>query len=780
MLKRFGPVSLLVALILIVFSSLGFAEDSEIRIKLIEVEGNRKIDTATLLSKISLKEGDRFSPDQIREDIKALYRLGYFDRVEVETEGFEGGLAVTFRVHEKPFLIDVVYEGNENIDKDKLKEKVPVKTDTFLDMEEINSYVDKIKKVYEADAYYSAEVTPVIQLISEDQAVLTFLIKEGARAYVRRIRLKGNEAFTGKELRKQLETSKYFWLTSWLTESGRYKEETIQADLDRLREHYLNHGYLQVQVAEPKVTLSEDKQWFDIAFSIVEGDQFRVREIRYEGNELFETERLINLTKSKEGNIFNRGQIRQDIMSMVDLYGERGYIFANVVPQLSPHLEDKTVDVTFQVSEDDPVKVREIHITGNDKTRDKVIRREVRVNEQELVNTRLLRRSFQRLNNLNFFENIEIIPEQVEPGWVDLNVKVKEKPTGTFSIGGGYSSVDRFIAMTEVTQGNLFGRGQLLRAKAELGGRRTNYSITFREPYLFDSNISGTTDLFNSVREFGTYQEKRVGGDLVLGRSFGEYVNGSVSYTLETLNIFDLRRVTREERDPTTGEVIRTFTEIDPDIPEQVVRQAELGKTLTSSLGFALTRDTRDFIFDPTTGSRNSVSLEYAGTFLGGDNDYYKVIFDSSRFFPLWREHIFSIHGRVGYAAGIGDRELPVGERFYVGGINTVRGFKFGKAGPLTSTGEITGGNKELFINVEYLIPLVPEAKIKWLFFYDIGRAFDDSEAIRFGELRQGAGFGIRWISPVGPLRLEMGANLDPERGEASGFIPEFSIGTLF
>jgi len=758
LLKWFGPVSLLAALILVGFSSPGFAEDNQIRVNLIEVEGNRKIDTATILSKISLKEGDLFSPERIREDVKALYRMGYFDRVEVESEGFEGGVAITFRVHEKPFLIDVIYEGNENIDKEKLKEKVPVKTDTFLDMEEINSYVDKIRKVYEADAYYSAEVTPVIQLVTEDQAVLTFLIKEGERAYVRRIRMKGNEAFTGKELRKQIETSKYFWLTSWLTESGRYKEETIQADLDRLREHYLNHGYLQVQVAAPKVELSEDKEWFDITFSIVEGDQFRIREIRYEGHQLFGTEQLIGLTRSKEGEIFNRGQIRQDIMRMVDLYGERGYIFANVVPQLSPHLEDKTVDVTFQVTEDDPVKVREIRITGNDKTRDKVIRREIRVNEQELVNTKLLRRSFQRLNNLNFFENIEIVPEQVEPGWVDLNVKVKEKPTGTFSIGGGYSSVNRFIAMTEITQGNLFGRGQLLRAKAELGGRRQTYSLTFREPYLFDSNISGTTDFFNTVREFGTYEEKRIGGDLVLGRSFGEYVNGSVSYTLERLHI----------------------TDVQGDAPDLIKDQAAEGKTLTSALGFSLSRDTRDFIFDPTEGARNAISLEYAGTFLGGDNDYYKVIFDSSRFFPLWREHVLSIHGRIGYAAGIGDEELPAGERFFVGGINTVRGFKFGKAGPITSTGEILGGNKELFVNVEYLIPLVPEAKIKWLFFYDIGRAFDDSEAIRFSELRQGAGFGIRWISPVGPLRLEMGANLDPERGERTGFIPEFSIGTLF
>jgi outer membrane protein insertion porin family len=184
-------------------------------------------------------------------------------------------------------------------------------------------------------------------------------------------------------------------------------------------------------------------------------------------------------------------------------------------------------------------------------------------------------------------------------------------------------------------------------------------------------------------------------------------------------------------------------------------------------------------VFDPKEGSRHSISLEYAGTFLGGDNDYYKTIGDSSRYFPLWRDHVFSLHGRLGYANGIGDKELPVGERFYVGGINTVRGFKFGKAGPITPFGEILGGNKELFFNVEYLIPLVVEARLKLVLFYDLGRAFDDSERIRLADLRKSAGFGIRWISPIGPLRLEWGRNLDPKEGEANHTI-EFSIGTLF
>lgn len=774
MRKLLGTVSII--LILIGLSSSLFAEDQEIRIKLIEIRGNRKIDRRTILAKLSTKEGDLFSPEKVREEIRSIYRMGYFDHVEVQTEGLEGGIALFFVVHEKPFLIDVVYEGNENIEKDKLKEKVPIKTQIFLDSEEVENYVEKIKKVYEADAYYDAQVTPVTQLLSEDRAVLTFLINEGKQAYVRKIDFEGNRVFSDKELRKQIETKEYFWLTSWLTESGRYKEETLEADVERMREFYLNHGYLQVQVGKPDVKLSEDREWFEMTFPIVEGEQFKVSRIQYEGHTLYGTERLKALTKSKEGEIFNRGQVRQDIMNMVDLYGEDGYIFANVVPQLAPDLENKTVDVTFQITEENQVRVREINISGNDKTRDKVIRREIRVNEQEVINTRLLRRSFQRLQNLNFFENVEIVPERVEAGWVDLDVKVKEKPTGTFSIGGGYSSVDRFIATAEVTQGNLFGRGQLLRAKVETGKRRNTYSLTFREPYLFDTNISGTTDFFNQVRSFDSYQEKRIGGDLVLGRSFGEYVNASVSYTIETIRVFDLRQITVLP-DPANPEISQQV--IDPTIPFQVRTQAALGNTMTRALGFSLSRDTRDFVFDPREGSRNSISLQYAGTFLGGDNDYYRMIGDSSRFFPLMWDHVLSVHGRFGYANGIGEKDLPVGERFYVGGINTVRGFKFGKAGPVTPAGEVIGGNKELFFNIEYLIPIVQEIRLKALLFYDYGRAFDNSEPIRLSELRQSAGFGIRWISPVGPLRLEWGRNLKPKEGERNHTI-EFSIGTLF
>lgn len=763
MTKYFNPFSLLL-FICATFSPIAFAQAKEIQINLIEVKGNDKIDRKTILSRLSLQEGDFFSPERVKKNVDRIYRMGFFDRVDVESEGLEGGIALFFIVHEKPFLIDVVYEGNENIDQEQLKEKVPIRTDAFIDAETIRSYVEKMKAVYESEAYYNATVIPVTQVLANNQAVLTFLIEEGEQAYIREIRFEGNTAFKDKVLKKAMESSSYFWLTSWLTESGRYKKEALEADVERVREYYSNHGYLQIQLNEPLVVLSDDNEWFDVVLPVIEGEQFKVGDIRYEGSTVFEKTDLIKKTVTREGEVFNRGQLRRDIMGMVDLYGEKGYIYANVAPRLNARQGENVVDIAFRVTEGDRAKVREIHISGNNKTRDKVIRREVRVNEQEMVNTKLLRRSFQRLQNLNFFENVEIVPKQIEPGWVDLDVTVKEKPTGTFSVGGGYSSVDRFIATIDVTMGNFLGKGQLLRAKVDTGKRRTTYRLTFREPYLFDRDVSGTVDIFNQERSFGTYDEKRIGGNLILGRSFGEYVRSSVSYTAEELQVSDLRLLNGG---------------IDPIVPLQVQEQALLGKTLTSAIGFSLTRDTRDFTFDPKSGSRNSVTVEYAGTFLGGDNAYLKVIGDSSRFFPLWWDHIFSLHGRIGYANGIDGKVLPVGERFFVGGINTVRGFKFGKAGPVELSGEVLGGNKELFFNIEYLIPLVKEARIKALLFYDYGAAFDDDELIHSSAMRKAAGLGIRWISPVGPLRLEWGWNLSPKPDEPSRTV-EFSIGTLF
>jgi outer membrane protein insertion porin family len=496
-----------------------------------------------------------------------------------------------------------------------------------------------------------------------------------------------------------------------------------------------------------------------VVFPIVEGERYTVDRIRVSGHSIFATDELTQGLALREGDIFRRNLLRQDVTTLTDRYGERGYAFVDIRPQFDPHPDTRRIDLTYDVREGRPVTVRTITIEGNEITYDKVIRRELRVAEQELVNTKALKRSFQRINNLNFFENVEILPNPIGDERMDILVRVKEKPTGTFSIGGGYSSVDGPIFQSDVTQGNLFGRGQLLRARVEKSTRRTtNYTLTFREPYLLDRPVSGTIDLFSQERNFTTYKDSRTGGSLSLNKAFGEYVSAGLSYTRETTKVFDLSTTVAA--------------------PAAVTSAAALGKVTTSSIGVSVARDTRDFAFDPKEGQRHSLSLEYAGGILQGDNRFYRVVSDHSAFFPVIWDMVFSLHLRLGY---LGGAQIPFTERFVVGGINTVRGFDFGRAGPVDpSTGDVIGGNKELIFNAEYLFPLVTEAKMKGVIFFDAGRGFDLNERLRIGDLRYSAGFGIRMLLPIGPIRLEWGYNLDPQAGEKSGFFPEFTIGSVF
>jgi outer membrane protein insertion porin family len=772
------------------------------RIAALDVRGARTIETATILSRSGLTVGVAADPALVRDAVKAVYRMGYFDDVSIEQEPVGDGVGVTIVVSERPILTEVRYEGYDGVSLEKLKEQVTISLQTFIDLRAVNAAATKLQQYYFSEGYADARVIPVTKAGAVGAVSVTFLIEEGKRGKIRAVDFEGNKQVPRKRLRKAITTKQYFWLTSWMTNAGIYKQDELDQDAERLRDFYLNEGYVQVQIGTPRVLPLPDRKGFTVVFPIVEGERYTVDRIRLTGHTMFSTDELREGLALHEGDIFRRNLLRQDITGLTDRYGERGYAFVDIRPQFVPHPDTRGIDLTYEIREGLPVMVREITIEGNDKTYDNVIRRELRVAEQEVVNTKLLKRSFQRINNLNFFENVEILPNPIGDDQMDIRVRVKEKPTGTFSVGGGYSSVDGPVFQSDITQGNLFGRGQLLRARLEKSTRRTtNYTLTFREPYLLDRAVSGTVDLFSQERKYTTYKDGRTGGSLSLGKSFGEYVSASLSYTRETTKVFDLETQVRTDSagnpvlDPATGLPVT-----DPLAPPVVVQAAERGKTTTSSVGLSVARDTRDFAFDPREGQRHSLSVEYAGgSLLRGDNRFYRVVSDHSVFFPVVWNTVFSLHLRLGYLGGI---EIPFSERFVVGGINTVRGFDYGTAGRVDpSTGEIFGGNKEIIFNAEYVFPLVTEAKMKGVIFFDAGRSFDDQgrfnaagtvlvgpdgrpfvsgERMRVGDLRYSAGFGIRMLLPIGPIRLEWGYNLDSQPGEQSGLFPEFTIGTVF
>ncbi|MBM4124714.1 MAG: outer membrane protein assembly factor BamA [Nitrospira sp.] len=719
------------------------------------MRGNKRIEEPAIRGRLTLKVGDPYTSESIRTQIRVIYEMGFFEDVQIEAERVTGGVAVTFVVREKPFITEIVFDGNENLSDDKLQEKMTIRSQSFLDQQQAKESAEKIRLAYQEDGYYNARVVPVIQALEEDRKRLTFFVKEGDRAKIKTIIFDGMKVVRKKELFKVMATREWIFLISKFTDAGVLKREELNNDIERIKEVYLNKGYLNIQVGAPTLELSEDKQWFTVIFPVVEGEPYTVSEVGFRGNTVFEEAELRVGSKITPGTVFQRASIREEITRVTELYGSKGYAFTDVNPAVTPDAQSKTAKIVIHIKEGDLIRVHEIHITGNDKTRDNVIRREVRLDEQDVIDTVAMKRSFQRLNNLNFFETVEILPRQIAPDKVDLDVKVKEKPTGQFSVGGGYSTLDQLTAVADITEGNLGGRGQMVRVRGQLGQRRTLGLITLRDPYLNDSLTSGQIDVYRTMTNYTTYFEDKSGISGTLGRWFSEYSSGSFSLVAERINYKDAQS----------------------DAPAIILSQ--IGNQSTTGFRSAISRDSRDYFMDPRSGMKNALNFDVGTRYLGGTNNFYKVTVDTLKYWSLPFDLRHSLRGRFGTVEGIGGRPIPLTERYFVGGINTMRGFVFGRAGPVTSSGSLVGASKELIFNYDFIVPVSAEAKLNAVIFFDYGKGFDDNEKLALGDLRKAAGLEGRWISPFGPLRVAYGLNLDPKPGERKGVF-EFSVGSLF
>jgi outer membrane protein insertion porin family len=730
----------------------------------VEVTGNVQIEATTVRGTLSTHAGEPLDAAKVRKDVEAVFALGFFDDVVVDGES-DGpdGVRVTYRLTELPVLDTITYRGNKKVLEETLKESVTgLYEGGFLDAQQLIKVRHAMLTKYGEEGFRRATVVPVQQITvspnGQRRAALTFVIHEGDKTKIREIDFEGNSAFSDRTLRHKLKTKERFWLTSWLTDSGIYRQDDVSEDLLRLNDFYQDSGYYEAEIGEPRQTLSDDKRWLVLTYPVTEGRPFDFGKITYDHHSKVPDAKLTADLPVRPGERYDRSEVRDTVATLTDRLGEHGYAFAQVAPELLPHPDEQLVDITFHVNEGDQVRIRRINITGNSKTRDKVIRREVRQQEGEIINTSLLRRSFQRINNLNYFETVDIVPVEAGPGLLDLDVRVKEKSTGQFSVGGGFSSVDGLVGLVEITQGNLGGRGQTLSGRFERSGRRTVYNLRFKEPYLFDTLYSGGIDLFKTARDFESYEEHRTGGGFTLGKSIGEYVNASLSYTLEDVTI----RVSGAS------------------VP--AIIQSQEGKSTTSSVALGLSRDTRDNYFDPRRGTRNALRFEVAGGALQGDNQFIKTTLDSSIYFPAFESSSLSFRNLMGIGVGYGHQDLPPGERFFVGGISTVRGFGFGEAGPLADNGDPIGGDKEWVMSAEYAFPLVKAAHLKGAFFMDWGASFDTGQSIDVRDMNLSYGWEIRWISPLGPLRFGYGWVKNDKRDPRfqRGGEQLFTIGTFF
>lgn len=772
LLSWYGKVQWCVVMLTLIASCMAVgdavAQLAGLKVKTIEIRGNKRIELPAIAGRLTLKAGDPYQPETVRGQVKILYDAGFFEDVQVETESVEGGTAVVFVVREKPFITEIVYDGNENLSDDKLKEKTTIKSQSFLDQQQAKESAEKMRLAYQDEGYFNCQVIPVVQTLDEDRKRLTFFIKEGEKTKVKEVVFEGLRSATKEEIFKLVATREWIpWyglitqlkLPSFVSDAGILKRDELANDVERIKEILLNKGYLNAQVGSPTVELTEDKKWFIVTYSVVEGEPFTVAEVGFRGYTVFEEAELRENLKIKAGEIFQRAKIRDEITRITDMYGSKGYAFADVVPNVNPNNEERTASLILSIKEGEMMRIRQINITGNDKTRDNVIRREIRVDEQDVIDTPSLKRSFQRLTNLNFFETVEILPSQVDVDKVDLNVKVKEKPTGQFSIGGGFSTLDKLVAIADITEGNMGGSGYMGRIRGQLGQQRSLGLITFRNPYLNDSLTSVQLDVYRSMTNYISYFEEKTGASVTFGRWLSEYVSGSLSLVAEQLKFTD----------PQDG--------LCPDLLPLICRQ--LGSQTTTGFRTTLFRDTRDYYLDPRSGMRIGGGVDYGTPLLGGSNNFVKYTLDVSKYTPLPFDTRFAVRARFGAIETLGDRPVPLTERFFVGGINTMRGFVFGRAGPVVpNIYSIIGASKELIFNFDYIFTISSEAKLNGVIFFDYGKGFDDNEKISLN-LRKAAGIEGRWISPFGPLRVAYGLNLEPKTGERTGVF-EFTIGSLF
>jgi outer membrane protein insertion porin family len=771
----------LIALLVFLATVPVLAIAEEVTVTLIEVQGNRRIETATILAKIKTREGAVFSPAQVKEDIRILYQLGHFEDVQVKTEGFEKGLKVIIWVKEKPLIREISYEGNTEVTAETLKEIVTLLPRTAFNQQLVQDNAEKIRIKYQDKGYYHAVVVPVIVELKGGDKNVVFYIEEGENIQLSEVILSGNSAIPSDAIKNIMKNQEH-WVFSFLGNSGTLRSEDLKEDMESIRNLYYNLGYIQVQVNDPIIEerpFTEHTYMFmgggqfetytttnevAVRISIQEGNQFRIGSVTMKGNVILSSDELQTELRLKRGEIFSREVLRQDVARIMDRYDAISRPFASVVPLFNIDEEKKTVAITIEIQEGGEVRIGRIDITGNNKSRDKVIRREMRLDEGDLYSKKALKRSYERINNLNFFEAVDIAPERrLQEPVMDLNVKVKEKMTGNLSLGGGYSSVDKLMAVAEVTQGNLGGRGQLLKFKVQWGHTRRLYQLSFMEPYLFDKPVWGRVDLYHTDQNYDGYNMKANGFGLSVGKSYSEYVSASLRYSMDQSDVYNITKspsYTLQKQLDSYGNVIQT-----------------------DSLTATLTRDSRDFYLDPKTGSKNTAFVQYAGGPLGGDPNFIKSVADSAWYFPLFWDTVFMTRGRIGYAYSLNNLPIPTGEKFFVGGAGSVRGYRYGTVGPMeiAPDGSVirVGGDKELIFNFEYSFPIVPAARLKGLLFYDMGKGFSDSEQYSFSQLRRSYGWGFWWLSPMGPLRFEWGYIINQQPTDQRNAF-EFSIGAQF
>ena len=729
----------------------------EERVGEIKVQGVQVIGEDVVLSRVSQREGEPLDRKIINEVVKQLFATGYFEDVTVTVSDGKDGKVVTFTVKEKPRIEAIGVKGADAIDEDDILEAMVTKTGSVLNDKVLAEDMAKIREMYRQKGYYTAKVSYSLEQSNDLVARLNVEVDEGQKLYIEDITIQGVEAFDEDDIKDELALGEK-GLLSWITGKGVLKEEYLVRDAAAIEAYYGNRGFIDVQVGQPVIEYKDDGIY--ITFQVVEGERYTVDSVSFSGDLLFEPERMETLTRmpelAKDGDFFSRDVLREDAQAITDLYADYGYAFADVKPDVQKIDGEKKVKIDYKINQAQRVYIRRVEVEGNTKTRDRVIRRDVALADGDLFSGRALRTSTARLQRTEYFSEVDIQPVPTErEDEMDLKVRVKEQPTGSLSGGIGYSTSENVFFFAKVQERNLFGRAYDLSLSASIGSRTKLLDLSFWNPRLYDTNVAAGFDLFRQDQDWFSYKRESTGGRLKSAYGIGRFTSLFASYGLERYNIYDV-----------------------DDDASQDVQDAE-GYGTKSSLFTSLSRETLNRRMNPSDGTKNTLSVEYSGGVLGGDDNFVKYEYDSSLYYPLFWEVVFHGHARVGFVQeNKSDDPVPPWEKFYLGGINDVRGYKDDRISPTDDEGNEIGGNKMFFGNLELLYPLSKDMGLTAVTFFDAGNVWDDDENVG-GFLYKSVGAGIRWFSPLGPMRFEYAYPLNTLDGNKDGKF-EFAVGQFF
>jgi outer membrane protein insertion porin family len=728
-----------------------------------KIEGLQRIEADAVLEKMSLKKGDEVRPDRIAADLKNIFTLGFFEDIEISQDG-EGMLIV--RVKERPVVTEIVYEGAEEFETKDFEEATLLKPFNVLSLEKIHKGQDAILKKYEEKGFYLARVDYRLedQKGRPNEVKLVFNIQENPKVWIRKIFFQGNKVFPSDILKRIMLTAEGHAM-SWASGGGTFREAAFERDLAALAFYYGNEGYIEATFGKPRVTLSQDRRYIDIIIDVNEGKKYHLESVSFEGDDLFTEEELRSAFEMKDGDIFSTGRLQENILKLTDKYGDQGYAFANVIPKPKIAADSGKVALSIGLERGEKVFWGKITVTGNKTTHDKVIRRELLFTEGELYNATNRRKSLERIRRLGFFgQDVNFVTSAPEGSndSMNLEIRVTEKPAGTLMVQAGYGSNMGFSFGANVSHANLFGLGQQLAFNLNFSSKSSKtFNFQFTDPKVFDSEWLAGVDLYVSEANIGgipkTYRQRLEGGSLRTGREIFEDLTLYGSYKAEHYRL---------------TEAISDSIFTDP---------AKDKDAFVSSITTTLALDKRNNRLDPSGGIYLMGSSEFAG--LGG-RVFQKFLLNARWYKRVYGSLVYRSNYEIGILTNFMNSEtVPDNERYVLGGITSLRGYPMATVGPARTVSvsgrDISypiGGTHKMVMNQELEFPLIPEADIRIVLFFDAGNSWDGN----FGDLKPtflaDYGWGIRWYSPMGPLRFEFGYPLvttssKPDRGVEFNFI---------